>query len=1298
MKVHAYFEHLEKYHLDPSCQEDRLTCERVAVVQGWKICTCNKFFARVHNLACPSCRKTNLAAENVRRGVDEEAPHPIPPGVFTATPAQSRSLPSVQEVFQKKVNTKSFVPAESRQAVLDIIVSALNACMDNNEEADWIRMMMSVKTLMSPLVRGGKRTQGSFAKALAARTAAWNLGEQRALWEAIPAPAPSSNSYTAEVHKQKGCIALTRDGHYARALQRLLSEGVQSETPEITDILRRLHPEGSGVEMEVGSGGGEIGGLDGMITAEMVSEVMAGFDDMTACGALGFKVPFLKCLFAVDYSGTLLSAFRRFIVYCAKGKAHESVRTFLSGACLTALKKAPKVQGDKPGTRPVAAGEILRRFAAKCLMKGVKPQCDATFLPLQFGVGAKCGAEQMYHRILLACLLNKDNPDYVTVKVDMSNAFNNVERAEFEKMIKVYGYECILEYVRYTYGRKAHLWFGEQIILSQQGVQQGDPLGPLLFAFVLLPVIVHLQEFGLTINVWFLDDGVLSGTHEAVAAALAFLGSDQVKASGLFLNKSKCEIIWLKPEFESAGFLPDFPHRILDGNFVILGSPIGSEEYVFSHIDAIRMQLVPAWSALSRMEDLQVAVTLLRACCHYNKINHLMRTVPPNLAARAFEVFDEDLKRAFSNISALNPTHTAFQQCSMATKWGGLGLRSARRHSMAAYVSSVAYCASKEPGVVAADHPDFTRCHAVLVEELGVARVEECLASPKPQKELCASLDEKTAGFLQRTAPDEMQLGRLMALRQPGASAWLDVRPSGDNILTSPEFLVCLRLRLGMDVYAETDRDRVCPVCATTVLDRKGQHALNCLSGGTHMARHHACRDVLFTAAQRASLHPWREPNLSGSKGERPADFTTLEGGTTYANDVFVINPLRDGLLEHHLVRPGSATSVYADREKNPTYVPICVREGMVFRAIGADVYGVWDENAKNLIAKISKGDAAKHDCRPEEVQSRLTSRLSVIVMRHNARAVIRRDNQSELHPILDAAWSTTAVASQIKSSRLVRGASAVWTPPFGTHVPPVPVMRPRLTTTGPSASTVSFPPSSSISALSLTQAESVSTLATARCPPSNPSTIALEQRAPVSMMSTKPVPALFPNQAGSVSQSSSSSPSPSSAIAPSLSCGSSSFPASSPSISAPSSSNEAGLVPNDVGQVGISPPLPDGQVWDFSSQSPSMSVVLTTTSAASSPVHCAQLSRGPSPDAAAPHPHPPDAVIVSSTESSVTCHSPPRKELRAESIAVVPPAPEARPHTSRLPRQDRPHVQSVTPRKAPVQPLMTDFLSKKKK
>jgi hypothetical protein len=42
---------------------------------------------------------------------------------------------------------------------------------------------------------------------------------------------------------------------------------------------------------------------------------------------------------------------------------------------------------------------------------------------------------------------------------------------------------------------------------TETGVQQGDPLGPVLFCLALHPVIKSLKsEF----NVWYLDDGVLA--------------------------------------------------------------------------------------------------------------------------------------------------------------------------------------------------------------------------------------------------------------------------------------------------------------------------------------------------------------------------------------------------------------------------------------------------------------------------------------------------------------------------------------------------------------------------------------------------------------------------------------------------------------------------------------------------------------------------------------------------------------------------------------------------------------------
>ena len=59
---------------------------------------------------------------------------------------------------------------------------------------------------------------------------------------------------------------------------------------------------------------------------------------------------------------------------------------------------------------------------------------------------------------------------------------------------------------------------GAQSIL--RNVQQGDLLGPLLFALLLQPVAQQLQEVeGLHLNTWYLDDGTLVGNLQALQAA-----------------------------------------------------------------------------------------------------------------------------------------------------------------------------------------------------------------------------------------------------------------------------------------------------------------------------------------------------------------------------------------------------------------------------------------------------------------------------------------------------------------------------------------------------------------------------------------------------------------------------------------------------------------------------------------------------------------------------------------------------------------------------------------------------------
>ena len=75
------------------------------------------------------------------------------------------------------------------------------------------------------------------------------------------------------------------------------------------------------------------------------------------------------------------------------------------------------------------------------------------------------------------------------------------------------------------YGAQPLLHFGDHIILSCSGVQQGDPLGPLSFALSLHPIVKRIKREipGLQINSWYLDDGTLCGTAEELKAALAIV-------------------------------------------------------------------------------------------------------------------------------------------------------------------------------------------------------------------------------------------------------------------------------------------------------------------------------------------------------------------------------------------------------------------------------------------------------------------------------------------------------------------------------------------------------------------------------------------------------------------------------------------------------------------------------------------------------------------------------------------------------------------------------------------------------
>ena len=118
----------------------------------------------------------------------------------------------------------------------------------------------------------------------------------------------------------------------------------------------------------------------------------------------------------------------------------------------------------------------------------------------------------------------------------------------------------LLPWVSWCYRHPTNHWHPLGSLSSTSGVQQGDPLGSLLFSLVIHPVIIGIKNTceSLFFNKWYLDDCSLTGSKTSIDQALSILnnqGPPPPPPLGLFPNFSKCELFCKNP-------LPDFHDAI----------------------------------------------------------------------------------------------------------------------------------------------------------------------------------------------------------------------------------------------------------------------------------------------------------------------------------------------------------------------------------------------------------------------------------------------------------------------------------------------------------------------------------------------------------------------------------------------------------------------------------------------------------------------------------------------------------------------------------------------------------------
>ena len=178
-----------------------------------------------------------------------------------------------------------------------------------------------------------------------------------------------------------------------------------------------------------------------------------------------------------------------------------------------------------------------------------KPIADGCNVPLQLGIGVKGGADIA---ALTVNLIKHRHPDWAIYLNDLTNGFNTVTRKAIFRGLSAAGLDHLAPAVDLWYRKSSRLYLAgkplarpsyEELtaagakatsrpltaaagaeVRSSTGCQQGDVLGPLLFALAIHPILCKVQRAFPSVQIIsYLDDCAVCGPPAQAFRALQYL-------------------------------------------------------------------------------------------------------------------------------------------------------------------------------------------------------------------------------------------------------------------------------------------------------------------------------------------------------------------------------------------------------------------------------------------------------------------------------------------------------------------------------------------------------------------------------------------------------------------------------------------------------------------------------------------------------------------------------------------------------------------------------------------------------
>ena len=514
---------------------------------------------------------------------------------------------------------------------------------------------------------------------------------------------------------QKRCNKLMEAGEVGRAMRTLLSDDNTPRTrptEEVMDALRALHPaplQADELSPVMAADTTTVIQSDQNLPPFSKAAVHGYFQRqrrLKGVGPLGLRVDHIKDILGdCCEDNEFLSRLAQFISRIAAGTLPLSTFQLLGSAILIPIPKSPA-----GGIRPIAMGEVLRKAAATLLSKLTQTESAEIFEWVQYGIGVTSACEFISLNLSRTLSLHEGDQWLDTALFDATNAFNLGDRVKLRSAVAKH-LPVLLPYFDAFYKVPALLFTPGYLgppILSQCGVQQGDPLGPLFFCLLVHDLFskarlaaleastamhTHSREFRFGA---YLDDVTVHDSHDSVLAAIKVLIHDGPEV-GFVVNPRKTRILLARglqgealasrrlAYAQALGLRADDPE--LDAIVIsplggeqkygvkLLGVPVGSDAFIKDFISQMETGFVKDCNKLLTLKDTQKE-WLLFTISLQRKWDYLFRCLPPKYTSELCKRLDAHLRKLASKILHHVLSDSEWDQSTLNFGDGGLGVRS----------------------------------------------------------------------------------------------------------------------------------------------------------------------------------------------------------------------------------------------------------------------------------------------------------------------------------------------------------------------------------------------------------------------------------------------------------------------------------------------------------------------------------------------------------------------------------------------------------------------------------------------